>query len=60
MYHTDKTRFYQPDDSKVTRRLLKEKSKLTFVACLLKGSQEQSFFLQTLLFTAFVATVQKL
>ena len=31
MYHADKTRFYQPDDSKVTRRLLKEKSKLTFV-----------------------------
>ena len=31
MYHTDETRFYQPDDSKVTRRLLKEKSKLTFV-----------------------------
>ena len=25
------TRFYQTDDSKVTRRLLKEKSKLTFV-----------------------------
>ena len=31
MYHTDVTRFYQPDDSKVTRRLLMEKSKLTFV-----------------------------
>ena len=31
MYHTDETRFYQTDDSKVTRRLLKEKSKLTFV-----------------------------
>ena len=31
MYHFDETRFYQPDDSKVTRRLLKEKSKLTFV-----------------------------
>ena len=31
MYHTDETRFYQPDDSKVTRRLLKEKNKLTFV-----------------------------
>ena len=29
MYHTDETRFYQTDDSKVTRRLLKEKSKLT-------------------------------
>ena len=66
MYHTDETRFYQTDDSKVTRRLLKEKSKLTFVdvqimifiACLLKGSQEQSFFLQTLSFTAFLATVK--
>ena len=30
-WRTDKTRFYQPDDSKVTRRLLKEKSKFTFV-----------------------------
>ena len=30
MHHTDETRFYQPDDSKVTRRLLKEKSELTF------------------------------
>ena len=67
MYHTDETRFYQTDDSKVTRRLLKEKSKLTFVdvqimifiACLLKGSQEQSFFLQTLLFTSFLVTVLK-
>ena len=67
MYHSDQTRFYQTDDSKVTRRLLKEKSKLTFVdveikifiACLFKGSQEQSFFLQTLFFTAFLATVQK-
>ena len=25
-----------------------------------EGSQEQSFFLETLLFTAFVATVQKI
>ena len=31
MYHSDETRFYQTDDSKVTRRLVKEKSKLTFV-----------------------------
>ena len=31
MYLSDETRFYQTDDSKVTRRLLKEKSKLTFV-----------------------------
>ena len=30
MHHSDKRRFYKPDDSK-TRRLLKEKSKLTFV-----------------------------
>ena len=30
MYHSDETRFYQTDDSKVTGRLLKEKSKLTF------------------------------
>ena len=28
-----------------------------FIACLFKGSQEQSFFLQTLLFTAFLLTV---
>ena len=53
MYHSDETRFYQTDDSKVTRRLLKEKSKLTFVGvlikifivCLLRGGQEQYFFL---------------
>ena len=31
MYHNDETRFYETDDSRVTRRLLKEKSKLTFV-----------------------------
>ena len=31
MYHSDETRFYETDDSKVTRRLLKEKSKLSFV-----------------------------
>merc|ERR1712218_312469 len=31
-----------------------------FIACLLKGSQEQSFFLQTLLFTAFLVTVLKI
>ena len=31
MYHSDETRFYETDDSRVTRRLLKEKSKLTFV-----------------------------
>ena len=28
-----------------------------FIACLFKGSQEQSFFLLTLLFTAFLVTV---
>ena len=68
MYQSDETRFYQTDDSKVTRRHLKEKSKLKFVdvlikisiAGLLKGSQEQSFFLQTLLFTAFLVTVLKI
>ena len=68
MYHTDETHFYQPDDSKVTGRLLKEKSKLTFVdvlikisiACLLKEVKNCLFFLQTLLFTAFVVTVQKI
>ena len=38
MYHTDETHFYQPDDSKVTGRLLKEKSKLTFVDALIKIS----------------------
>ena len=31
-----------------------------FIACLFKGSQEQSFFLQTLLFTAFLVTVLKI
>ena len=30
-----------------------------FIACLFKGSQEQSFFLQTLSFTAFLVTVLK-
>ena len=28
---SDETRFYETDDSRVTRSLLKEKSKLTFV-----------------------------
>ena len=31
-----------------------------FFACLFKGSQEQSLFLQTLLFTAFLVTVLKI
>ena len=31
-----------------------------FIACLFKGSQKQSFFLQTLLFTAFLVTVLKI
>ena len=31
-----------------------------FIACFFKGSQEKSFFLQTLLFTAFLATVLKI
>ena len=31
-----------------------------FIACLFKGSQEQSVFLQTLLFTAFLVTVLKI
>ena len=31
MYHSDETRFYETDEPRVTRRLLKEKSKLTFV-----------------------------
>ena len=31
-----------------------------FIASLFKGSQEQSFFLQTLLFTAFLVTVLKM
>ena len=30
-----------------------------FIACLFKGSQKQSFLLQTLLFTAFLVTVLK-
>ena len=30
-----------------------------FIACLFMGSQEQSFLLQTLLFTAFLVTVLK-
>ena len=31
-----------------------------FIACLFKGSQEQSSFFQTLLFTAFLVTVLKI
>ena len=31
-----------------------------FIVCLFKGSQKQSFFLQTLLFTAFLVTVLKM
>ena len=31
-----------------------------FIACLFKGSQKQSFFLQTLLFTVFLVTVLKI
>ena len=31
-----------------------------FIACLFKGSQEQSDFLQTPLFTAFLVTVLKI
>ena len=31
-----------------------------FIACLFKGSKKQSFFLQTLLFTAFLVTVLKI
>ena len=31
MYHCDGRRFYKPDDSKTTGRLLKERNKLTFV-----------------------------
>ena len=66
MYHSDETRFYETDDSRVTRRLLKEKSKLTFVDVLNKdihcmfveGKSRTVFFLQTLLFTAFLATAQ--
>ena len=33
---------------------------LWFMACLFMGSQKQSFFLQTLLFTAFLVTVLKM
>ena len=63
MYHTDETHFYQPDDSKVTGRLLKEKSKLTFVdvlikisiACLLKEVKNCLFS-----FRYSVVTVQKI
>ena len=51
IYHSGQTRFYQTDDSKVTRRLLKEKSKLTFadvlikifIACLLKEVKNSLF-----------------
>ena len=68
MYHSDETRFYETDDSRVTRRLLKEKSKLTFVDVLNKdihcmfveGKSRTVFFLQTLLFTAFLATAQRI
>ena len=67
MYHTDETHFYQPDDSKVTGRLLKEKSKLTFVdvlikisiACLLKEVKNCLFSFRHS-YTAFVVTVQKI
>ena len=31
-----------------------------FIACLFKGSQKQSFFLETLLFMAFLVTVLKI
>ena len=58
MYHTDETHFYQPDDSKVTGRLLKEKSKLSFVdvlikifiACLLKEVKNSFFLSDTLIY----------
>ena len=40
--------------------ILKEADLKIFIACLFKGSQEQSFFLQTLLFTAFLVTVLKI
>ena len=39
--------------------ILRELNQL-FIACLFKGSQEQSFFLQTLLYTAFLVTVLKM
>ena len=40
--------------------LILRKLNQIFIACLFKGSQEQSFFLQTLLFTAFVVMVLKI
>ena len=40
-------------------RILRELNQI-FIAKLLKGSQEQSIFLQTLFFTAFLATVLKI
>ena len=41
------------------RYFLKEHNQIS-IACLFKGKQEQSFFLQTLLFTAFLVTVLKI
>ena len=39
--------------------ILREPNQI-FIACLFKGSKKQSFFLQTLLFTAFLVTVLKM
>ena len=39
-------------------RILRERNQI-FIAYLFKGNEEQSFFLQTLLFTAFLVTVLK-
>ena len=57
---------YQPDDSKVTRRLLRKKSKPSFVHDWIKilfawllEKPKTVFLLQTLLFVAFIATVLK-
>ena len=53
MYHTDETHFYQPDDSRVTRRLLKEKSKLTFVdvyCMFVEGKSRTVFFPSALIY----------
>ena len=57
---------YQPDDSKVTRRLLRKKSKPSFVHDWIKiffawllGKPKTVFLLQPILFVAFIATVSK-
>ena len=49
------------DSQRTVLRFLENRAQIKiFNACLFKGSQEQSFFLQALLFTAFLVTVLKI